>query len=200
VLEKNGVPYTQITEADITRGALSSYDALILPDQAAGQLNQSLPAPCIAAVETFVDGGGSLLAFNDASDFAIGALKLPVKNVLDGVPATEFYAPGSIIGVQVDQTHALARYFNPPVAGVWFEGSPAFEITDPTAASAVLSYQSTGEPLLSGWLLGGSKLHGRAAMVDVKKGQGHVVLYGFRPQYRGQPNSTFNLIWSAIVK
>jgi hypothetical protein len=37
-------------------------------------------------------------------------------------------------------------------------------------------------------------------MVDVKKGQGHVVLYGFRPQYRGQPNSTFNLIWSAIAK
>jgi hypothetical protein len=86
------------------------------------------------------------------------------------------------------------------VTGVWFEGSPAFEITDPAAASAVLSYQSSGEPLLSGWLLGGAKLYNRAAMVDVKKAQGRVVLYGFRPQYRGQPNSTFNLIWSAIAR
>ena len=200
VLEKNNVPYTQITEVDVTRGALAGYDALILPDQSAGQLNQALGAAGVAALETFVNGGGSLLAFNDASDFAIAALKLPVKNVLAGVPATDFYAPGSIIAVQVDRSNPLARYFNPPVPGVWFEGSPAFEITDPSAASAVLSYQSSGEPLLSGWLLGGAKLYRRAAMVDVKKGQGHVVLYGFRPQYRGQPNSTFNLLWSAIVK
>jgi hypothetical protein len=200
VLEQNAVPYTQITEADITKGALSGYDALILPDQSAAQISQALGAAGVAAVETFVNGGGTLLAFNDASDFAIGALKLPVKDVLDGVLANDFYAPGSIIGVQVDRAHPLARFYNPPVPGVWFEGSPAFEITDPAAASAVLTYQSSGEPLLSGWLLGGPKLYNRAAMVDVKKGQGHVVLYGFRPQYRGQPNSTFNLIWSAIAK
>ena len=34
-------------------------------------------------------------------------------------------------------------------------------------------------------------------MVDVKRGRGHVVLYGFRPQYRGQ-TPTFPLIWAAI--
>ena len=37
-------------------------------------------------------------------------------------------------------------------------------------------------------------------MVDVKRGRGHVVLYGFRPQYRGQTNATFPLIWSALGK
>ena len=35
---------------------------------------------------------------------------------------------------------------------------------------------------------------------DVTHGQGHVILYGFRPQYRGQPNATFNLIWSALAR
>jgi hypothetical protein len=200
VLEKNDVPYTSVSEADIARGALAQYDALILPEQSAGQLNQALGAAGVAAVETFVNEGGTLLAFNDASDFAVGALKLPVRNVLGGVPATEFYAPGSIIGVQVDRANPLARFYDPPVPGVWFEGSPAFEITDPASASAVLTYQGSGDPLLSGWLLGGSKLYNRAAMVDVRKGRGHVVLYGFRPQYRGQPNSTFNLIWSALAK
>jgi hypothetical protein len=63
---------------------------------------------------------------------------------------------------------------------------------------AVLTYPSSGNPLLSGWLLGGSRLNGKAALVDVKRGQGHVVLYGFRPQYRGQTNATFPLIWGAI--
>jgi hypothetical protein len=63
-----------------------------------------------------------------------------------------------------------------------------------------LSYPASGNPLLSGWLLGGEKLNGKAAMVDVKRGSGHVVLYGFRPQYRGQPNATFPLIWAAIAQ
>jgi hypothetical protein len=200
VLEQFSVPYTQVTEADITRGSLANYDALILPDQSPNQLNQALGAAGVAAIETFVNGGGTVLAFNDASDFAIGSLKLPVKDVLNGVPATEFYAPGSIIGVQVNKSSPLVRWFDPPVPGVWFQGSPAFEITDPAQATAVLTYQGSGEPLLSGWLLGGAKLYNRAAMVDVKKGQGHVILYGFRPQYRAQPNSTFNLIWSALAK
>lgn len=200
VFEKFGVPYTRVTEADIAKGALSNYDALVVPDQSAGQVSGALGAAGVAAVDAFVNGGGTLLAFNDASDFAIDALKLPVKNVLNNVGPTDFYAPGSIIGVQIDRTNALARWFNPPVAGVWFEGSPAFEITDAAAASSVLNYQPSGDPLLSGWLLGGSRLNGKSAMVDVRRGQGHVILYGFRPQYRGQPNATFNLIWSAIAR
>jgi hypothetical protein len=151
-------------------------------------------------VAAFVNGGGSLLTFNDASDFAIDALKLPVKNVLTGVPATEFYAPGSIIGVQVNRASDLNRWYDPPVPGVWFEGSPAFEIMDAAAATAVLTYQASGDPLLSGWLLGGSRLNGKAALVDVRHGQGRAILYGFRPQYRGQPNATFNLIWAALAR
>jgi hypothetical protein len=201
VLEKFGVPYSRVTESDIAAGDLAArFDALIVPDQSAAQLTGALGPRGIAAVDAFVNGGGTLLAFNDASDFAIEALRLPVKNVLSGVPATEFYAPGSIIGVEVNRASDLTRLYDPPVPGVWFEGSPAFDILDPAAATAVLTYPSAGDPLLSGWLLGGSRLHGKAAMVSVKRGQGNVILYGFRPQYRGQPNATFNLIWSAIAK
>jgi hypothetical protein len=141
-----------------------------------------------------------VLAFNDATGFAIDALKLPVKNALDGAKNTEFYAPGSIFGVEVNRSHPFAAGLTAPVPAVWFEDSPAFDITDPSTATAVLSYPASGNALLSGWLLGPQKLNGKAAMVDVKRGRGHVVLYGFRPQYRGQSNSTFPLIWSAIGK
>jgi hypothetical protein len=37
-------------------------------------------------------------------------------------------------------------------------------------------------------------------MVDATVGTGHVVLYGFRPQYRAQTNATWPLIWSAILR
>ena len=51
-----------------------------------------------------------------------------------------------------------------------------------------------------GWLLGGAKLNGRAALVDVTVGRGHAILFGFRPQYRGQSMNTQPLLWGAILR
>ena len=39
-----------------------------------------------------------------------------------------------------------------------------------------------------------------AALVDVKHGSGHVVLFGFRPQYRGQSVATYPLVWGALER
>ena len=113
---------------------------------------------------------------------------------------SDFYAPGSILAVEVDRDSPLARGVTTPAPAVWFENGPAFEISDSTQAVAVLHYPATGNPLLSGWLLGGSKLNGKAAMVDATLGRGHVVLYGFRPQYRGQAMATYPLIWAAVAR
>jgi hypothetical protein len=211
VFDSHKVPFTSLVNRDVVAGKLRDrFDAIILPEQAARGISNGLPnaypdsvrgglgeAGARALVE-FVENGGVLLAFNTASDYAIETFKLPVKDVLAGVPATEFYAPGSIIAVELARGHPMTSGATMPVPGVWFEDSPAFEITDPARARAVATYPASGDPLLSGWLNGGAKLNGKAAMVEVTVGRGRVVLYGFRPQYRGQTNSTFSLIWDAI--
>jgi Zinc carboxypeptidase len=195
------IPFTVVSEKDVGSASLRDrFDVLILPDQSAAQIARTVGAAGSSALSTFVSNGGTLIAFNNASDYAIDALKLPVRNVLAGVRANDFYAPGSILGVEIKLEHPVASAFTAPVPAIWFEGSPAFEITDPAQAVAVATYPSSGSALLSGWLLGGTRLNGKAALVDVKHGRGHVVLFGFRPQYRGQSSATLPLIWGAIAE
>ena len=104
------------------------------------------------------------------------------------------------MAVGINRDHPIAAGFTAPVPAAWFEDSPAFEATDTSRVSVVARYQASGDPLLSGWLLGGDKLNGKAAMVDVIVGKGRAILYGFRPQYRGQTMATQPLIWGAITR
>jgi hypothetical protein len=211
VFDQYKIPFTVITAKDIRAGNLNArFDAIVIPDQQSraiaggpqGQypdsLKGGLAAPGAAALGAFIDGGGTVVAFNEASNYAIEALKLPVTNVLAGVRNTDFYAPGSLLKVEFDRNNPLLAGYTAPEQAVWFEGSPAFDITDATMATAVARYPATGNPLLSGWLLGAPKLAGKAAMVDVKRGKGHVVLFGFRPQYRAQTMATYPLLWNAL--
>lgn len=211
VLDQYHVPYTVVTAADIRAGRLRErFDALILPDQGARQIARGPSGPYpdslkggvgdagAAQLTTFVDEGGTILAFNDASDYAIEALALPVRNVLAELAPSDFYAPGSLFRVELDRGSPLAAGMTAPRPVAWFENGPAFEVTDPARATVVARYPAEGDPLVSGWLLGGARLNGKAAMVDVRRGKGHVVLYGFRPQYRGQSMATFPLVWNAL--
>jgi hypothetical protein len=213
LFDVNHIPYRTVLDADMRAGSLRSrFDVIILPDQNASQLRRGLGAPYpdslrggigdagATSLKAFVNDGGTLITFNDASEYAIATLDLPVKNVLDGVKNTEFYAPGSLLAITLDRALPMTSRMTAAIPAAWFEDSPAFEITDPARAVAVASYPASGDPLLSGWLLGGSKLNGKAALVDVAVGRGHVVLFGFRPQYRGQSMNTQPLLWGAILR
>ena len=207
----NKIPFTTIVDKDVRGGTLNRrFDVIIIPDQRANQIARGASAEYpdslrggigeagAAELNTFVQNGGIVLAFNAASEYAIETFKLPVKNALAGVRNTDFFAPGSLLSVELNRESAMAAGVTAPVPAIWFEDSPAFEVTDASHATVVARYQASGDPLLSGWLLGGAKLNGKAAMVDVTIGRGHVVIYGFRPQYRGQSMGTQPLIWDAI--
>ena len=53
-------------------------------------------------------------------------------------------------------------------------------------------------PLMSGWLEGEKRIRQKTALLETPLGDGRVVLFGFKPQHRGQSHGTFKLLFNAI--
>ncbi|HEX7121056.1 MAG TPA: hypothetical protein VF178_01710, partial [Gemmatimonadaceae bacterium] len=212
VFDRWKVPYVSLVDSVVRAGRLKEkFDAILLPDQdprgiLEGLSSRRYPAPYAggigpdgaAALRQFVLDGGTLVALNDASRFAIQSLLLPVRNVLEGVPDVDFYAPGSIFRIELDASHAVARGM-PGQTIAWFEGGPAFDVLDSSVVNVIARYPTDpAKVLLSGWVLRPERVAGRAALVEVRQGSGRVILFGFRPQYRGQSIATFPLLFNSL--
>jgi Zinc carboxypeptidase len=212
VLDTWHVPFASASDSVLRAGNLAArFDVVILPSEDPRAIISGLPAgrypprfagglgtAGIEALRAFVDSGGTLIALNQACDFAIGALGLPVTDVLTDAAPTDFYAPGSQVRLLLDGDSPLAAGM-PAQISAWFESGPAFDVADASRARVVARYPSdSGAVLQSGWLVGASRLAGRAALVEVRLGSGRVVLFGFRPQYRGQSVGTFPLFFNAL--
>jgi ribosomal protein S18 acetylase RimI-like enzyme len=74
-----------------------------------------------------------------------------------------------------------------------FETQPGF------SGTVLAKYADSGSPLLSGYLIGEKYLAGRAAALDLSFGSGHIVLFGFRPEWRGQPFGSFRMLFNAAL-
>jgi hypothetical protein len=220
--------YKTLEDAEVRRGNLNErFDAIVIPDQEAREIlngnrlgtmppeyTGGLGGEGVKALGEFVEQGGTLVLLNRASVFGIEQFKLPVRNIVADVPERNFFVPGSILRIEVDTSNPLARGM-PKETIAWVEDSPVFEalaskgtfqsgqtrpdFTAPAANVHVIArYPTNKNPLLSGWLLGGERMRGKAALVEVEMGQGRILLFGFRPQYRGQSTATYPLFFNSI--
>jgi hypothetical protein len=231
----------------------SKYDVVVLPDQSPGstlhgwqpgappsgpfasEFGRSLPPEQrpeysggvglegALALQKFVEDGGRLVAMGSASDFAIQQFGLPARNLLAGVNPSSFYAPGSLLRIDVDPNLPETRGMQAKSVA-FFVDSDAFQLWDPKPPSGPLRYeaddkpkpdpmQQLGEhdgirvlatyakskPLLSGWLLGEDHITGKVAAASLPLGKGRVVLIGFRCQFRGQSENTYPLLFNSLM-
>ena len=207
LFDEFGFGHTRLQNPDIVAGHLrDKFDTIVIPDQsrqtiAQGYREGQMPPEFTgglgdkgaASLREFVEQGGTLILLNHASDYARD-LGVGAKNVLEGVQSKDFYSPGSLLNVSLDTKSALA-YGMPAGITLWSEGSPAWDAPD---KEAIARYPEKGV-LASGWLLGEKYLAGKAALLDVPLGTGHIVMFGMRPQYRGQSYQNFKLFFNALI-
>ncbi|HKE60075.1 MAG TPA: hypothetical protein VKB46_25360, partial [Pyrinomonadaceae bacterium] len=209
IFDTFNVPYTSARDADLRQeGLAAKYDVIILPSQRARDIIEGNPPTTIPAeyaggittkgasnLKDFVSAGGTLICFDASCELAIKQFNLPLRNVLENVRSSDFYCPGSIVSIDVDNTQPLGRGLS-KATNAYFIGSSAFEATD--SSVKVTARYARDNLLKSGWLLGEDKLRNQIALAEVGVGKGRVVLFAFRPQHRGQTWATLPLIWNAI--
>jgi hypothetical protein len=209
LLEQYEFPFETLTDQDIRKGALRArVDVIVLPDDSPqrilnGHAAGTMPPEYTGgigpdgeeAIKQFVHAGGTLITLDSSSAFAIALLDLPVRDVVRGIPADQFFCPGSLLRMTLDSADPLT-YGLPSEAAAFFAFGSGFEETSP--AASIPARYGREDVLLSGWLEGEKAIAGQGAIVEAAVGEGRAVLFGFRVQHRGQALGTLRLLFNAI--
>ena len=174
----------------------------------------------VLELRAFVEEGGTLVCNNASCDVAVEHLGLPLENVLEGVPSDTFNCPGSLLRAEFRTDHPMA-YGMPERDMVFFSRGRAYEVVsgdedgaEPDEEGAGASAGPSGGPavtaepfvtypaeplLMSGWMIGDELIRTKAAAVDVRYGDGRVVVFGFNVHNRAQARSTLRMFFNALL-
>lgn len=210
VLEQFGFRYRRLTNADLLAGQLrGQLDVIVFPDQTPVTIERGyrpgeMPEEFVGGLgergaeilRQFVGEGGVLVFLNRSARWATQRLVPAVEEVTAKLPAARFYCPGSLLWV-TGTRHPLLLGL-PDHFAIWHEYSPVWNVPADPNIVPVLRYPPA-DLLASGWLLGGQHIAGKAALLEIRLGKGRVILFGFRPQYRGQSYQTFKIFFNAVA-
>ena len=215
VLDTHGFNYNSLTNAEIRAGGLAArYDAIILPDlgasgilngHAAGKLppeyTGGIGTQGLANLRRFVEDGGTLICLNRSTELPLKYFGLGEKGIVNVVEKNNqpneaaFFCPGSLLRVRIDTRHPIGHGLDSEMA-IMFKSGPVFDGVRGDA-KAVATYPEFN-PLMSGWLEGEKRIQQKVALLETLLGNGRVILFGFKPQHRGQSHGTFKLLFNAI--
>ena len=170
----------------------------------------------LARLDAWVRRGGLLITEG-------GTATLPVQfgfgRGVSVVDARQLRARGAVFRSQVRDQASPIAYGYADTLPVYFSQAPLLQVdsldsrgSEQTRDSSVLRDLARTLPrvivrfhpradslLISGLLDGGSELAGKAAVVDVPHGSGHVVLFAIRPFWRWESQGAFALAFNSIL-
>jgi hypothetical protein len=170
----------------------------------------------VMALERFIARGGLFI-----TEGATARLPLDLGFTFGAVsiaPADSLWARGSVFRAQIaDKTSPIAYGYDQDNLPVYYKqgaalfnlgggagggGRGGFGAAAPQAPAArvILRMNSNIDSLLiSGGMLHGEEMAGKAAVVDVPLGKGNIVMFGIRPMWRFETHGSFALVLNAMA-
>jgi hypothetical protein len=178
-------------------------DPATIPQEYQRMIGSVTADTTIPQLRQFLDDGGTIVTIGSSTAMA-QHLDLPLTNHMvdeSGGPLSndEYFIPGSILQVQVDNTLPIA-YGLAERVDVSFNRSPVLRLAAESAGQMVrpVAWFESDSPLRSGWAWGQEKLDGGIAIVEADVGKGKLYLFGPEIVRRSQPHGTYKFLFNAI--
>ena len=204
VLLANQSPLSILNGYRAGEAARKTTDELKKKAQQRPEFSGGIGITGLAELERFVRDGGTLITFDDATRLPMEYFPLGVRDVSgESRNGKRYSCPGSLIYLTVDNTDPIG-FGMPPETVAFSRGGKAFDITLLPANNKgdreirTLARYADQDLLASGWISGEKAVLGKPILVEARLGKGSVLLFGFRPQFRGQTFATFKLLLNAI--
>jgi hypothetical protein len=212
IFEQFHFPFTRLHNPDIQAGHLrDQFDSIVIAEIGTRQIMDGMAPGSVPgryaggigeqgadALRDFVTTGGTLITLGNASMFPIDQLNLPVANALAGLRPEQFFCSGTLLRIDIKEASHPVVMGMPAETTVMFERNVAFDTKPNFRGTVLASYPKERSPLRSGYLIGSDHIEGKAAALDVTYGTGHIIMIGFRTQWRGQSHGTYKFLFNAL--
>lgn len=179
-------------------------EARSVPREFRDHLGYVSNATTVPHLENYLRDGNTVMTIGTSTVLAEN-LGLPVSNHLvdsagDALPAEEFYAPGSILHIRVDNSNPLAYGLNERTDISFQRTTPVLRLRPDADKEGVtqIGWFDDDDALRSGWAWGQDKLFGGTAIASAKVGDGDLHMFAPEILFRGQSHSTFQLLFNGI--
>ena len=184
------------------RGALSfvksdKFKHLGTPDSCE-DITAGMGIEGVSNLQKFAEQGGLLIALHNP-------VRLPIDyGLVRGISifdtSRSFYNPGSLLKTEiVNSKHPIAYGYDKEVPVYRRHSGPLLSMSSEAEKFIVVKYASEGEVCLSGIVKSQGEIKGRAAILDVPVGKGHIVMFTFNPFWRDLSHGSYMFVFNAIL-
>ncbi len=163
-------------------------------------------------IMAFVNGGGEIMSWGRSTNLFEGTqtirdasgqketFVLPYRNIAPGMQKKGLYCPGTFVRVDWKAGNQLT-YGMEKQTGIFYRGNPVFKTWQPgfDMDRRVIGWFPETHLVMSGYAENINMVGNKPIMVWLRKGKGHLILYGFSPIFRASTPVTYKLVFNGIL-
>ena len=123
-----------------------------------------------------------------------------VRDLRESRTGAGFANPGSLVrGEVTNRNHPAVYGYSDEPTIYRRQSGPLLSVPEKLEKYIVLKYASKGKLCLSGMVAQENTLKGKAAILDVPVGKGHIMMFTFNPLWRDTSHGNYTFVFSSLL-